>query len=74
MIGLRDVVDEELDTIISTGLDFIMSKIHYEGNQAWLEGGIVFSGGSLVKRTHVWTSDAYTTVLLLEAIVNWLIG
>lgn len=70
LIGLRDVVDEELDTIISTGLDFILSKVRYEGKRAWLDGGIVFSGGSLVKRTHVWTSDAYTTVLLLEVLVN----
>lgn len=74
LIGLRDFADEEIDTIISAGLDFIMSKVHYEGNRAWLDGGIVFSGGSLVKRTHIWTSEAYTTVLLLEAIVNWSIG
>ena len=73
LIGMKHIVNEELDLVINSGLDFILSKVHYDGNRAWLDGGVVFSGGSLVKRTHVWTSDAYTTALLLEVLVNWAI-
>jgi len=69
LIGIRSFVDEDLDPVISSGLNYVLSKVHQNKNLAWLDGGVVFSCGSAFKRIHVWVSKAYTTALLLEALV-----
>jgi len=70
LIVMQSLTNEKLGSAISAGLEFVMSRIRQNETQAWLEGGVVFSAGSLIKRTHVWVSDAYTTALLLQALVG----
>ena len=61
----------DLTEFIRPGMDFLLSKMNRIDNKIWLDGGIVFSAGSMFKTKHVWESDAYTTALLLQAIVNF---
>ena len=49
-----------------------MSKgIESEHSLSW-PGGIFFSGGTIVRKTVLWRSDAYTTALVLESLVKYL--
>ncbi|MGM0581155.1 MAG: hypothetical protein ACQETL_10775 [Bacteroidota bacterium] len=65
--GLKD--DKSQEAIIS-GLDFIFSKSIEKDNEIFWEGGVFFSGGTLVRHVLHWKSDAVTTAFILEALIN----
>lgn len=57
---------------IEEGLNFVMESRLEEGDVNSWPAGIFFSGGSAVRYEHVWRSDAYTCMLAIEAIGNFL--
>ncbi|MBF0314806.1 MAG: hypothetical protein HQK52_15400 [Oligoflexia bacterium] len=55
------------------GLHFLLSKTIWDNERAnahW-PGGIFFSGGTVVRKGVVWVSDAFTTALVVDALVNY---
>lgn len=68
LLGMRSLLEKDIDPYIFLAKQFLVSKLQYKNNQAWLPGGVAFSAGSVFTRTHVWISDAYSTALLLEAV------
>ncbi len=60
-----------LDENIENAFNFIYSIKYSDKDKAWWQGGVYFSGGTLVRKSHVWKSDSYTTALVLEAISNY---
>jgi len=71
MIYLKKSGYKGLEENINKVFDFVFSKKLSDKNKIWWTGGIYFSGGTFVRKSHVWKSDAYTTALVLEAVSNY---
>ncbi|MEQ8521770.1 MAG: hypothetical protein RIC15_06400 [Vicingaceae bacterium] len=57
---------------IEKALDYIMEQgIESEHGLYW-PGGVFFSGGTVIRNTLVWKSDAYTTAIILKAFANYM--
>lgn len=56
---------------IEKGIDFILSNAITEGNHTHWEGGVFFSGGTMIRKSLFWKSDALTTALIVEMLVNF---
>lgn len=52
-------------------IDYLLAYMIVGENEVHWPGGIFFSGGSAIRYSHVWKSDAYTTSLALETLVNY---
>lgn len=52
---------------IENGIQYILSKAIEDENGKHWEGGVFFAGGTVVRKTLTWRSDAYTTALILNA-------
>ncbi len=63
-----DVPQESINRAIA----FIDSKKKIEQNQVFWTGGVFFSGGTVVRNTLFFTSDAYTTALVAMAYQKYL--
>lgn len=49
-------------------LRYILNQAYGHGTGLCWEGGVFFSGGTVIRNTFYWKSDSYTTALLLEAL------
>lgn len=56
---------------IERGIYFLLSNAIIENDQIHWEGGVFFSGGTVVRKSLFWKSDALTTALIVELFVNW---
>ncbi|WNB17626.1 hypothetical protein [Marivirga arenosa] len=65
--GLNSAKSEKA---IVAGLDSILSKSIETDNEMHWTGGVFFSGGTVVRDVLHWKSDAVTTALVLELLVN----
>ena len=64
---------EELGTIkpIENAIDYLFrNSINNEQGTHW-EGGVFFSGGTVIRNILTWKSDAYTTGIILEAFAHY---
>ena len=56
---------------IEKGIHFLInSKSNYKNEFFW-KGGVFFSGGTVVRNTLYWKSDAFTTAIVLNAFSNY---
>lgn len=66
-----DGIDNETSwPVIQKGLAYVFNQIQREDNQLFWEGGVFFSGGTLVRDILYWKSNAVTTALMLETLVK----
>ena len=56
---------------IERGIHFLLSNAIIENDQIHWEGGVFFSGGTVVRKSLFWKSDALTTAMIVELLVNW---
>jgi hypothetical protein len=56
---------------IEKGIEYLLQKAQHNNGQTHWEGGVLFSGGTVVRTSLFWKSDAYTTALILRALVNY---
>jgi hypothetical protein len=76
LVKIRKYTDDKylrtgFDESINKGMDYLLSKLNHQDSVSWLDGGVVFSAGSIFKRKHVWKSDVWATALLLEILMNY---
>jgi hypothetical protein len=71
MIYLKLSGFEGLDESIIKAFNYLMDKRIRDKNLSWWPEGVCGSGGSFVRKSHVWKSAPYTTALVLEAISNY---
>lgn len=50
---------------------FLIRQLHIFEEYSCLEGGVFFSGGTVIRNTMFWKSDAYTTALLIKCLVMY---
>ncbi|RYU96292.1 hypothetical protein [Emticicia agri] len=66
MLDLRDKGVAIPDENIRKAIDFLVSKAQRANGLCHWEGGVYFSGGTLLRNILIWQSDAYTTALIAK--------
>ena len=56
---------------IERGIQFLLSNAIIQEDQIHWEGGVFFSGGTVVRKSLFWKSDALTTAMIVELLVHW---
>lgn len=56
---------------IEKAIQFILKQSIQDENGIHWKGGVFFSGGTVVRKTLFWKSDAYTTAIILKAFANY---
>jgi hypothetical protein len=54
---------------IDKAIRFLFKQGSYTNNQLCWDGGVFFSGGTVIRNTLYWKSDVYTTALMLESLI-----
>lgn len=54
---------------IENGIAYLLTNCKKQNGQSHWKGGVLFSGGTVVRTSLFWKSDAYTTALILHAFV-----
>jgi hypothetical protein len=70
LLNISGINSEQSQEAIVSGLEYIFSKSKATDNGIYWEGGVFFAGGTLVRHVLHWQSDAVTTALILEALIN----
>jgi hypothetical protein len=70
LIGNEDLFGTK--EIIDSSMNYILSQKKTENGCSSWEGGAFFSGGTIIRDTLLWRSDAYTTTLALQAFSHYL--
>ncbi len=71
LLNISGIESEKSEEAIISGIEYIFSNAIENENEVFWEGGVFFSGGTLVRHVLHWKSDAVTTSLVLEALVNF---
>lgn len=66
MLDLRDKGIAIPDENIRKAFEFLLTKAHRKDNMCYWDGGVYFSGGTLLRNILIWQSDAYTTALIAK--------
>jgi hypothetical protein len=54
---------------VNKALHYLIKQASFmDGNTCW-DGGVFFSGGTVIRNTLYWKSDVYTTALMVESLV-----
>jgi hypothetical protein len=64
--------DRTIRTAIDNGLQYIFSNTQYTNEVCYWKGGVFFSGGTVVRSNLTWKSDAYTTAICIQTLMNYL--
>lgn len=72
MLDFRAVGLSVPQEMIDKTVVFIESQKQTKGSQTYWNGGVFFSGGTVVRNVLYFTSDAYTTALVAEAFQKYL--
>jgi hypothetical protein len=72
MVSYHHPFDPELKVRIDNALAYLLAHMYSDATEICWEGGVFFSGGTVIRNTLVWKSDAYTTALILEGISMYL--
>ena len=70
LINIGDFGKNKTISSINNAIDFILQHAIRDSLGVHWEGGVFFSGGTVVRHFLFWKSDAYTTVIILNAFAN----
>jgi len=56
---------------VERSIRYLLSKASEQDNGICWTGGIFFSGGTVIRNTMFWKSDAYTSALILECLIQY---
>lgn len=68
MLLLGDPVVTGFDDQINKALNYLLSRAQRPTGKLFWEGGVYFSGGTVIRNTLYWKSDALTTAIILESL------
>ena len=57
--------------LIEKAMSYVLSQAVEKDNQIYWNGGVFFSGGTVVRDVFLWRSDAITTTLAITAILKY---
>ena len=71
LINIGDYEANNTIPAIHNALKYLFAHaIHNENGSHW-QGGVYFTGGTVVRNTLYWKSNAYTTAIIIEAFANY---
>lgn len=56
---------------VENGIQFLLKNMKETENGIFWDGGVFFSGGTVVRNALVWKSDAYTTSIIIHSLVKY---
>lgn len=62
-------MQSQLKPNIIKAFHYLLQRISSSNDEACLDGGVYFSGGTVIRNTLYWCSDAYSTALFLHCLV-----
>lgn len=68
MLKLGNPTETRLENQVTKALQFLLSKAQKNDEKLHWEGGVYFSGGTVIRNTLYWKSDALTTAIILESL------
>ena len=68
MLKLGHPSETGLDNQINKALGYLIFNAQKNENKLFWEGGVYFSGGTVIRNTLYWKSDALTTSIILESL------
>ncbi len=71
LINYGDYETNNTKTSIERGIRYLMNHCLVDGDGIHWEGGVFFSGGTVIRNTLFWKSDAYTTAIISNAFANY---
>ena len=69
MLRFGDPNVSGLTSQIDNAIRFLFKHGSFKNKQLCWDGGVFFSGGTVIRNTLYWKSDVYTTALMLESLV-----
>jgi hypothetical protein len=57
--------------LVERSIRFLLTKASEQDNGICWDGGVFFSGGTVIRNTMFWKSDAYTSALILECLIQY---
>ena len=72
LINFGDFEERKTQKTIEKALKYILSQSITDTNGIHWVGGVFFSGGTVVRNTLFWKSDAYTTAIILKAFSTYI--
>ena len=61
------------DSLINSSVNLLMNKVVASKNESHWNGGVYFSGGTVIRNLLIWHSDAYTTALIAKCLQSYLL-
>ncbi len=71
MLQLGNPFENGNKTFVEKTLKFLLTKVRNHEDGICIDGGIFFSGGTVIRNTMFWKSDVYSTALFLECLVMY---
>ena len=71
MLRYGDSQNAEFSDQIDKAIRYLFKHASFTNNELCWDGGVFFSGGTVIRNTLYWKSDAYTTALILESLVMY---
>jgi hypothetical protein len=71
LINYGNIDQNKTKVAIKKAIQYLLEHAIQDENGLHWTGGVFFSGGSLVRNVLYWQSDAYTTAIILKALVNY---
>jgi hypothetical protein len=71
LLQFGDIPNRKTQAAIEMGLKYLLQNAIMDAQGLHWKGGVFFSGGTVVRNTLFWKSDAYTTALVLHAISTY---
>lgn len=71
LLNISGIQSEKSEEAIISGIEYVFSNAKEKDKGIFWEGGVFFSGGTLVRHVLHWKSDAVTTALVLEALISF---
>jgi len=62
---------QNMEKEIKNAVVYLLNNSRKDGQQVSWKGGVMFSGGTVVRTGLFWKSDAYTTALVLRALIMY---
>lgn len=72
LLNFGQFEERKTEVAIRNGITYLLSQSIKHENGIYWKGGVFFSGGTVVRNNLIWTSDAFTTVIIIKAFTHYL--
>lgn len=68
MLKLGNPAETGLENQVNKAIQYLLLQAKKKGGNLFWEGGVYFSGGTVIRNTLYWKSEALTTAIILESL------